>query len=58
MPRIKIEDLPENMTISKEDMRKITGGFVLIERPVGDESTGSDIKTIPLSCNIGRIEVA
>ena len=27
MARIKIEDLPKNMKISKEEMRKIAGGF-------------------------------
>ncbi|MBW2060986.1 MAG: hypothetical protein JRI95_05405 [Deltaproteobacteria bacterium] len=26
MPRIKIKDLPKDMTISKEDMKKVTGG--------------------------------
>ena len=30
MARIKINDLPKDMKISKEDMRKITGGALLI----------------------------
>ena len=29
MARIKIEDLPKDMKISKKDMRKITGGALI-----------------------------
>jgi len=64
MPRIKIEDLPEDMTISKEGMRKITGGLLSKELPLiphplnSDHSTGSDVKSITITCNVGRIEVA
>jgi hypothetical protein len=29
MARIKIEDLPKNMKVSKEDLKKISGGIAL-----------------------------
>lgn len=28
MPRIKIEDLPKDMTITKEEMKKVMGGAI------------------------------
>ncbi len=31
MARIKINDLPKDMKISKEDMRRITGGGLIME---------------------------
>ncbi len=36
MARIKIEDLPKDMKISKNDMRKITGGAYIEDRQYSD----------------------
>ena len=52
MSRIKITDLPEDMVVSKEEMRKITGGYTdkevmlgsaIPDNPFGygDDDTGS-----------------
>ena len=41
MARIKIEDLPKDMKISKNDMRKITGGAYLAT--AGDDAQLANI---------------
>ena len=42
MARIKIEDLPENAEIGKEDLQRIRGGSINPYLPVALDGKGSD----------------
>jgi hypothetical protein len=47
MARIKIKDLPRDRKISKDELKKVMGGIILIRRPLS-------IVSSPMRSNIGR----